>query len=142
VAGWQRFRSWHPVNSRAGVTRSGLRICQPPYATASATLPVQLPEGFKINSFAEGLESARWMAVAPNGDVFLAEQGADKVTLLRDRDGDGRADLVTTYAAGFDLPHGLASRGDCTAHLAGELSEAVGAASLNVAPKTRVLETR
>jgi glucose/arabinose dehydrogenase len=94
-----------------------------PYATPSAgntpdvveppvTLPVQLPDGFTLNAFARGLESARWMAVAPNGDVFLAEQGADKVTLLRDRDGDGRAELITTYADGFDLPHGLAFQGD------------------------------
>jgi glucose/arabinose dehydrogenase len=91
----------------------------PPYATKSvgnapeavalpAKPPFQVPEGFAVNAFAEGLDSARWMAVAPNGDVFLAEQGANKVTLLRDRDGDGWADLVTTYADGFDLPHGLA----------------------------------
>lgn len=67
-----------------------------------------VPAGFHAALFAEGLEHARWLAVAENGDVFLAEPDADKVTLLRDANGDGRAEMKTTFAGGFTRPHGLA----------------------------------
>jgi glucose/arabinose dehydrogenase len=32
-----------------------------------------VPKGFAVSVFASGLGYARWMAVAPNGDVFLAQ---------------------------------------------------------------------
>jgi glucose/arabinose dehydrogenase len=70
----------------------------------------RVPEGFRVNVFADGLENARWLTVAPNGDVFLAEPAAGRVTVLRDGNGDGVADEVRTFADGFDLPHGLAVR--------------------------------
>ncbi|MBN9577167.1 MAG: PQQ-dependent sugar dehydrogenase, partial [Alphaproteobacteria bacterium] len=44
----------------------------------------------------------------PDGDVFLAEQGPGLITLLRDSDGDGKADLITTFAKGFSQPYGIA----------------------------------
>jgi len=71
-----------------------------------------VPDGFSISVFASApqLTHARWLAVAPNGDVFLSEQGPGKITLMRDADGDGRAELVTTFARGFSSPHGLAFR--------------------------------
>ena len=94
-----------------------------PYATPStgnsssrirrpAGAVLQVPAGFKVNVFADHLSHARWMTVASNGDVLLAEPRDGKVTLLRDSNGDGRADLVTTFAEGFDRPHGLAIHGD------------------------------
>jgi glucose/arabinose dehydrogenase len=90
-----------------------------PYATPSsgnsasrmrrpADATLEVPAGFKVNVFADRLDHARWMTVAPNGDVLLAEPRDGKVTLLRDSDKDGRADTVTTFADGFDRPHGLA----------------------------------
>jgi glucose/arabinose dehydrogenase len=71
-----------------------------------------VPDGFSISVFASAsqLTHARWLAVAPNGDVFLSEQGPGKITLLRDANGDGRAELATTFATGFTLPHGMAFR--------------------------------
>ena len=90
-----------------------------PYATRSASnapdtiarlkgaVP-QVPAGFTASLFAEGLENPRWLAVAPNGDVFLAEPDAGKVTLLRAADGDGKTEFRTTFADNFDRPHGLA----------------------------------
>ncbi len=92
-----------------------------PYATPSAANPpravkapenaaLEAPPGFRVSVFADGLKDARWLAVAPSGDVFLAESSAGRVTLLRDSDGDGKADMVTVFAAGFDDPHGLALR--------------------------------
>jgi glucose/arabinose dehydrogenase len=70
--------------------------------------PFHLPPGFSVNEFAGGLSNPRWMAVAPNGDVFLTLPGLSQILLLRDKDGDGRADLKTVFAAGFARPHGLA----------------------------------
>jgi glucose/arabinose dehydrogenase len=67
-----------------------------------------LPPGFSVNEFAGGFASPRWLAVAPNGDVFLSLPREGKVMLLRDADGDGRAELTTTFALGFVRPHGLA----------------------------------
>ncbi|MGQ0740705.1 MAG: PQQ-dependent sugar dehydrogenase [Alphaproteobacteria bacterium] len=92
-----------------------------PYATPSvsnspetisrpANSMLKVPAGFSANLFADGLEHPRWLAVAGNGDVFLAESDAGKITLLRDANGDGRAESRTTYAEGFDRPHGMAIR--------------------------------
>jgi glucose/arabinose dehydrogenase len=67
-----------------------------------------LPPGFSVNEFAGGLSEPRWMAVAPNGDVFLSLPRQGEVLLLRDSNGDGKADLKTVYASGFRRPHGLA----------------------------------
>ena len=68
------------------------------------------PEGYTVTRFAEGLSHARWMAVAPTGEVFLSEPNAGKVTLLHDRDGDGRAERRSTFLTGLNRPHGLALR--------------------------------
>src|SRR5258706_6669585 len=98
-----------------------------PYATPavgneSTTVPrpagamPEVPKGFAVSIFAENLTDARWMAVAPNGDVFLAEPPRDgggreggKITVLRDSNGDGKADKSFTFlSSGFVYPHGLA----------------------------------
>jgi glucose/arabinose dehydrogenase len=94
----------------------------PPFATDSAgnrpsTITLgpmvvpDVPEGFAANRFAEGLSHARWMTVAPTGEVFLAEPRAGRVSLLIDRDRDGRADEHHVFASGLSRPHGLALRG-------------------------------
>ncbi len=90
-----------------------------PYATESAENEpnlvarppkpaFRLPPGFTANEFAGGFQSPRWLAVAPNGDVLLTLPDEGKVMLLRDADGDGKAELTTIFAQGFDRPHGLA----------------------------------
>ncbi|MDE0799912.1 MAG: PQQ-dependent sugar dehydrogenase [Rhodospirillaceae bacterium] len=67
-----------------------------------------VPEGFSIDIFADGLEHARNMAVAPNGDVFIAEPTAGQITVMRDTDSDGVADEVFTYIDNLNMPHGIA----------------------------------
>ncbi|HTK28773.1 MAG TPA: sorbosone dehydrogenase family protein [Vicinamibacterales bacterium] len=69
-----------------------------------------VPAGFHVNVFADKLQFARFMAVAPNGDVFLAEpvRGAGVITVLRDADGDGVAEFRATFATGLNRPFGLA----------------------------------
>jgi glucose/arabinose dehydrogenase len=64
-----------------------------------------VPPGFKVEVYASGLSNPRWMAVAPNGDVFLAESSAGRITLLHEEGGRVRARL---FADGFKTPHGLA----------------------------------
>jgi glucose/arabinose dehydrogenase len=92
-----------------GATRSVANWPKRVPRPAGATLA--LPAGFHAEIFAEGLQQARWLAVAANGDVFLAEPSAGQITLLRDSKGSGKADLVTPFADGFDHPHGMAFHG-------------------------------
>lgn len=67
-----------------------------------------VPDGFSISLFAEGLVHARNMALAPNGDVFIAEPNAGRVTVLRDTDSDGISDETFTYIDNLNMPHGIA----------------------------------
>ncbi len=67
-----------------------------------------VPSGFAVDVFADDLEHARVMALAPNGDVFLAESRRGLVTVLRDQDGDGRAETRSTFLKDLNRPFGLA----------------------------------
>jgi glucose/arabinose dehydrogenase len=73
---------------------------------ADATLDV--PAGFKVTVFAEGLDHPRNLLVLPNGDVLVAESSAGKITLLRDPDGRGSASVKTPFLEGLAQPFGLA----------------------------------
>jgi hypothetical protein len=97
--------------------------------------------GAAVNSFASGLDHPRWLHVLPNGDVLVAEtnapprpdQGkgikgfffkryqkkaggavpsANRITLLRDADGDGSAEVRTAFLTGLNSPFGMALVGD------------------------------
>jgi glucose/arabinose dehydrogenase len=83
-----------------------------PYATAAAdnggdmiarppgALP-EVPKGFRIEPYVTGLSNPRFMALAPDGDVYLAESYANKITRLH-------AGKALPFASGFHYPHGLA----------------------------------
>jgi glucose/arabinose dehydrogenase len=58
-----------------------------------------LPKGFCAVLVAEGLASPRHLAVAPNGDIFVALNRGG-VGVLRDTSGDGKADIVATFYEG------------------------------------------
>ena len=60
----------------------------------------RVPDGFAVTAFATGLEHPRRLLVLPNGDVILAEQSKGNLTLLRDEDGDGKADWIQRHAEG------------------------------------------
>jgi glucose/arabinose dehydrogenase len=68
----------------------------------------QAPKGFKVSIFADGLSNARGLLPAPNGDVFVSERNAGKITLLRDSAGAGKADQRFTFIGGLTKPQGLA----------------------------------
>jgi glucose/arabinose dehydrogenase len=67
-------------------------------------------EGFTATPFITGLEHPRRLLVLPNNDVIVAEQKIGHLTLLRDQDGDGKADYIERYADDFKAPYGLAYR--------------------------------
>ncbi|MBV9783628.1 MAG: sorbosone dehydrogenase family protein [Acidisphaera sp.] len=91
----------------------------PPYATHSASngpsvverpagaLPA-VPPGFSVQLFAGGLSMPRVIRVAPNGDVFLAESGADRIRVFRAPDGAARPAQSQVFAAGISMPFGIA----------------------------------
>src|SRR5271165_2467705 len=91
----------------------------PPGATASAArfptivarpagaLPA-VPAGFRVTVFAPGLDRPRRLAVAPNGDVLVAESEAGRIRLLRAPPGADAAVQSTEFATGLRLPYGLA----------------------------------
>lgn len=93
--------------------------------------------GLKVNAFAVKLHHPRWLHVLPNGDVLVAEsdgperpddaegirgliyryflrkggsgtKSADRITLLRDADGDGIAEKSFEFLAGVKSPFGMA----------------------------------
>ena len=67
-------------------------------------------EGFTVAPFVMGLEHPRRLLVLPNNDVIVAEQRTGYLTLLRDENGDGKADFIQRYADDFKAPYGLAYR--------------------------------
>ena len=95
------------------------------------------PAGFAVSLFAGALDSPRWLYVLPNGDVLVAEsrteklggemppamldglkragllgKSANRITLLRDTDRDGRAEVRQTFAANLNMPFGMWLGGD------------------------------
>ncbi len=82
-----------------------------PTAAPDANLSkIKLPAGFSISYFAQGVKSARGLAVGPDGTVYVGTKD-DKVYALPDRNKDGRADEVVTVATGLNAPNGVAVRG-------------------------------
>jgi glucose/arabinose dehydrogenase len=86
----------------------------PPSATASnvvarpAGVVPEVPEGFKIELFAEGLSGPRIIRTAPNGDIFVAETRAGRIRVLRARDGATRPETSEIFATGLRSPFGIA----------------------------------
>ena len=97
--------------------------------------------GMAVNAFATGLDHPRTVYVLPNGDVLAAEsnappkpddgngirgwaqkfvqkwagaatQSANRITLLRDSDGDGTADTRSVFISGLNSPFGMVLVGD------------------------------
>lgn len=78
----------------------------PPEDEASARLTV--PAGFAIRIFADNLTGTpRFMAVSPQGDLYVSLFGGGQIALLADRNMDGLADGTEIVASGLKGPHGL-----------------------------------
>jgi hypothetical protein len=88
-----------------------------PAASASYTARVtarpagaalKVPPGFKVEPFAGDLRNPRQLRVAPNGDVFIAESGADRIRVLRPNASGTAPSETSVFAAGLDYPFGIA----------------------------------
>jgi len=69
---------------------------------------IQLPPGFAISLYADGLDGPRMMALGPDGQVYVAERGRGRILRLPDADQDGRADQIEVLVEGMDAPSSLA----------------------------------
>ncbi len=112
----------------------------PAQGWTDGTAPLPAP-GTQVAAFADGLDHPRWLYVLPNGDVLVAETNAppkpeagksfrdwltglvmkragagvpsaNRITLLRDTDGDGRADFRSVLLQGLNSPFGMALVGN------------------------------
>ena len=80
---------------------------------------LDLPEGYTAEVYAEGLAGPRFMDVSPDGVLFVAERGADRVVALPDADRDGTADEVVAVATGFGSAHDITFADDGALLVAG-----------------------
>lgn len=71
---------------------------------------IELPPGFEIAIYAEGVENARQLALGDNGTVFTGSREAGKVHAVVDDDGDHVADRVHLVDEGLNMPSGLEFR--------------------------------
>jgi glucose/arabinose dehydrogenase len=83
----------------------------PPADEAANRLIV--PQGFAVRIFAEQLTGRpRFMAIGPDGLLYLTLMNSGQIVRLPDHDGDGRADKSEIVASGLSLPHGIEWHGD------------------------------
>jgi glucose/arabinose dehydrogenase len=73
---------------------------------------INLPEGFGISVFESKLKAPRMMTVGPDGAVYVAERGANRIVRLPDRNADGVSDGVEVVADNLDSPSSMAFRED------------------------------
>lgn len=71
-----------------------------------------VPPGFKINVYAADFKGPRWMQVAPNGDIFLADTAGGKVVVLRDPQHAGSAQENEAFVSGLKEPYGIVFHDD------------------------------
>jgi len=84
----------------------------PDHAKPPAGFLPSVPAGFHINVFAQDFKVPRFLAVAPNGDIFVSDTGAGKVVILRDPQHTGAATQQEIFADGLKRPFGIAFHED------------------------------
>ena len=81
---------------------------------------LRLPDGYAGAVFAEGLDNPRFIDVSPDGVLFVAERGADRVVALPDADADGKADEIVEVGAGYGRAHDIEFTAEGALLVAGE----------------------
>jgi glucose/arabinose dehydrogenase len=79
-------------------------------ATPERVASLKVPSGVRVSVFADGLGEPRMIAVAPDGAVYVTRREPGDLWLLRDADGDGKADVKKAILHKKDL-HGVAIHG-------------------------------
>ncbi len=69
---------------------------------------LKVPAGFSVTLYAEGLRGPRIVKGAPNGDIFVAESGAGRITVLHGITADGKCASRTVFAQDLSQPFGIA----------------------------------
>ena len=82
---------------QARVTSHVLRPAQVP-ATPERMAALKVPRGFEVKPFATDLKNVRMLAVAPDGTVYASRRDQGDVIMLKDSDGDGRAEAPVQVA--------------------------------------------
>ncbi|MGD1946268.1 MAG: PQQ-dependent sugar dehydrogenase [Croceivirga sp.] len=83
------------------------------YEEPKSDLPVSLlnlPDGFKIEVYADGLDGARSMAMGTDGTLFVGTRNEKTVYVVQDLDKDYRADHIRVLDSTLEVPNGLAFR--------------------------------
>jgi glucose/arabinose dehydrogenase len=80
----------------------------PVVVSPPADFQPHVPRGFKVSVFAKGFNQPRWLAVAPNGDAFVADSAIGEVVVLRDPQHQGSAQSREIFAGHLNLPFGIA----------------------------------
>jgi glucose/arabinose dehydrogenase len=112
-----------PAMLSAQVTHGDKPQLPAPFATKSAgnppeeTMPPKgflptVPAGFQISLFASDFKEPRWLAAAPNGDIFLADTHGGAIYILRDPQQTGGAHERVTFLTGLDEPFGIVVHDD------------------------------
>ncbi len=70
-------------------------------------IPLSLPRGFVIHTFATKLGSPRDLQFSPDGTLLVSNPGAGQIIALPDKNGDGVADSNKIVISGENHPHGL-----------------------------------
>jgi glucose/arabinose dehydrogenase len=102
IGGWK-------TRVRARLFRTGN---WPVVVSPPANFQPQVPPGFKVSVFAKGFTQPRWLAVAPNGDVFVADSAIGEVVVLHDPQSRGSVQSREIFAGRLNLPFGIAFHDD------------------------------
>ncbi|WP_405382229.1 PQQ-dependent sugar dehydrogenase [Maribacter sp. LLG6340-A2] len=78
-------------------------------STDLALLELNLPEGFKIEVFARGVDGARSMAMGDDGTLFVGTRTENNIYAIQDTNGDFKADNVMVLDT-MEVPNGIAMR--------------------------------
>jgi glucose/arabinose dehydrogenase len=70
------------------------------------------PAGFEVSIYAKDLPGPRFLAVAPNGDIFVADTGAGKIEVLHDTEHGGGTPQKELFAEHLNRPFGIAFHAD------------------------------
>jgi glucose/arabinose dehydrogenase len=98
--------------SQSATTSAESTSAEPPIAQTSDA-KFTLPVGFEIQVFADKLKNPRKLIIGPNAtatkfDVFVSESRANRVRMLRESNGDGKADSSPIFVSDLNQPYGLA----------------------------------
>jgi Raf kinase inhibitor-like YbhB/YbcL family protein len=72
---------------------------------------IKAPDGFKVEVFARNLVNPRMLAVSEAGILYATRRSVGDVLMLKDEDGDGKAETVKSVASRAGM-HGIAFDGD------------------------------